>query len=165
MIRGGQRRKQRQRALMCLVSNLLVPDPGVSDHKAISMEPPPLNKPNRQISFRNIKNINPVPRLLTSSVSRCQPPSVTESVDLYSSSLSPLLDRHAPVQPRTVPFPRSAPRYTTLVTPSSFYQPYIISSNLSPLHSDNTQQPCNSFISFLTTKGDNVRPFYFALHF
>ncbi|CAL8341104.1 unnamed protein product [Boreogadus saida] len=41
------------------------------------------------------------------------PPSVTESVDLYSSSLSPLLDRHAPVQPRTVPFPRSAPRYTS----------------------------------------------------
>ncbi|CAL8284258.1 unnamed protein product [Arctogadus glacialis] len=39
-----------------------------------------------------------------------------------------------------------------LVTPSSFYQPYIISSNLSPLHSDNTQQPCNSFISFFTTK-------------
>ena len=27
---------------MCLVSNLSVPDPGVSDHKAISMEPPPL---------------------------------------------------------------------------------------------------------------------------
>ncbi|CAL8358168.1 unnamed protein product [Boreogadus saida] len=41
------------------------------------------------------------------------PPSVTESVDLYSSSLSPLLDLHAPVQPRTVPFPRSAPRYTS----------------------------------------------------
>ncbi|CAL8236179.1 unnamed protein product [Boreogadus saida] len=38
---------------------------------------------------------------------------ITESVDLYSSSLSPLLDRHAPVQPRTVPFPRSAPRYTS----------------------------------------------------
>ncbi|CAL8366635.1 unnamed protein product [Gadus morhua 'NCC'] len=35
---GEQKRKQRQRALMCLVSNFSVPDPGVSDHKAISIE-------------------------------------------------------------------------------------------------------------------------------
>ena len=54
---GEQRRRQRQRALMGLVSNLSVPDLGVSDHKAIPMELPtlsPLNKPNRRIIFRNL---------------------------------------------------------------------------------------------------------------
>ncbi|CAM4584818.1 unnamed protein product [Leuciscus chuanchicus] len=70
-------------------------------------------KSSRQISFRNLKNINPV--TLTTDLrhlSAANPLSVTESVDLYNLSLSTLLDRHAPVKSRTVTFKRSAPWYT-----------------------------------------------------
>lgn len=78
-----------------LISNLLVFDLGVSDHKAISMELPilyPLDKPKRQISFRN---------------------TVTDSVNFYNASLSSLLDLHAPVKTGTVTFTLLAPWYTS----------------------------------------------------
>ncbi|CAM4487196.1 unnamed protein product [Leuciscus chuanchicus] len=97
-------------------NNLSVHDLGVSDHKAISLELPtlsPISKPGRKISFRNLKNINPV--TLTTDLrhlSAANPLSVTKSVDFYNSSLSSLLDHHAPVKSRTVTFTRSAPWYT-----------------------------------------------------
>ena len=74
----------------------------------------PLNKPDRQISFRNLKNINPV--TMTTDLlhlSAASPPSVTESVDLYHSSLGTLLDRHAPDKPRTITITCSASWYTS----------------------------------------------------
>jgi len=80
------------------ISNLSVHDLGVLDHKVISMELPILCPP-RQISFRNLKNMNPV--TLTTNLRvlfAANPLSVIESVDLYNSSLSTLLDHHAPVK-------------------------------------------------------------------
>ncbi|XP_059411042.1 uncharacterized protein LOC132144279 [Carassius carassius] len=98
------------------ITNLSVHDLGVSDHKAITLELPtlfPISKPSRKICFRNLKNINPV--TLTTDLCHlfaANPLSVTNSVDLYNSSLSSLLDRHAPVKSRNVTFTCSAPWYT-----------------------------------------------------
>ncbi len=103
--------------LLITNSNLTVHDLGVSDNKAISMELPtmsPVNKPNRKISFRNLKKINHI--TLTAdlcNLSTANPSSVTEAVAFYNSSLSTLLDHHAPVKTRTVTFTRSAPWYTS----------------------------------------------------
>lgn len=100
-----------------LISNLLVFDLGVSDHKAISMKLPilyPLDKPKRQISFRNLKNINP--NSLTfdlQHLSSVNFQTVTDSVNFYNASLSSLLDLHAPVKTGTVTFTLSAPWYTS----------------------------------------------------
>ena len=100
-----------------LISNLLVSDLGVSDHKAISMEIPilfPPDKPKRQISFRNLKNINT--NSLTfdlQQLSSVNFQTATDSVNFYNASLSSLLDLHAPVKTRTVTFPHSAPWYTS----------------------------------------------------
>ncbi|CAM4308004.1 unnamed protein product [Leuciscus chuanchicus] len=198
------------------ISNLSVHDLGVSDHKAISLELPtlsPISKPSRKISFRNLTNINPV--TLTTDLrhlSAANPLSVTKSVDLYNSSLSSLLDHHAPVKSRTVTFTRSAPWYTRELrlqrrtgrvlercfkdsglavyklayrehqkayskslsdTRSRFYS-HIINNSLgnskqlfstinhllkpqTPLHLDNTQERCNSFIRFFKTKVEKIR--------
>ena len=100
-----------------LVSNLLVYDMGVSDHRVISMELPcpfPHTKPKRQIHFRNIKNINPdaiAPDLHL--LSSATPSSATEAVDLYNTTLSRLLDLHAPVKIRSVTFTSSSPWFTS----------------------------------------------------
>jgi len=98
------------------LSNLLVYDLGVSDHKAISMEmssPSPFTKPKRQISFRNLKNINH--ETMTSDLqhllsANCSQP--TDLVDYYNNTLRSIMDLHAPVKTRTVTFARSAPWYT-----------------------------------------------------
>ena len=98
------------------INNLAAYTLGVSDHMAVSMElpfPPSHAKPKRQISFRNFKNINQ--DTITSDLellSAATPPSVSEAVDHYNSSLQSLLDLHAPVKTRTVTFSCSAPWFT-----------------------------------------------------
>ena len=98
------------------ISNLLVYNLGVSDHKIVSMElpfPPPYAKPKRQIHFRNLKRINKdalALDLLSSDPTDFL--SVADSVDSYNQSLSSLLDLHAPLTSRPVSFSRSAPWYT-----------------------------------------------------
>ena len=100
------------------ISNLLVYDLGVSDHKIVSMElpfPPPYAKPKRQIHFRNLKKINKDALALDLQLLSSDPTdflSVADSVDSYNQSLSSLLDLHAPLTSRTVSFSRSAPWYT-----------------------------------------------------
>uniref|UniRef100_A0A8C2IIF8 Reverse transcriptase domain-containing protein n=1 Tax=Cyprinus carpio TaxID=7962 RepID=A0A8C2IIF8_CYPCA len=98
------------------LSNLLVYDLGVSDHKDISMKMSSLSsfiKPKRQICFRNLKNINQetmasdLQHLL--SVNSLPP---MDSGDYYNNTLRSILDLHAPVKTRTVTFTRSAPWYT-----------------------------------------------------
>ena len=100
------------------ISNLLVYDLGVSDHKVVSMElpfPSPYTKPKRQIQFRNLKKINADALALDLqflSSGSTDFLSATDSVDSYNQSLSRLLDLHAPLTSRTVSFSRSAPWYT-----------------------------------------------------
>ncbi len=98
------------------ISNLLVYDLGVSDHKVISMELPlpcSLTKEKRQMCFRNLKKINlDSLAVYLQHLSSADFSSVTESVDFYNRSLSSLLDLHAPVRTRTVTFSRSAPWFT-----------------------------------------------------
>ncbi len=98
------------------ISNLLVYELGVSDHKAISMELPlssSYTKDKRQICFRDLKNINlDTLTIDLQHLSSVDFSSVTESVDFYNQSLSSLLDFHAPIRTRTVTFSRSAPWYT-----------------------------------------------------
>ena len=99
------------------ITNLQVNDLGMSDHKAISMElqiTSSISKPKRVIHFRNLKNINM--DALTNDLqhlSSLNPESANDAVDLYNSSLSSLLDYHAPLKTRTVTFTRSAPWYTS----------------------------------------------------
>ncbi len=104
--------------VLCLhfISNLLVYDLGVSDHKVISMELPlpcSLPKEKRQMCFRNLKKINLDSLAIDlQHLSSADFSSVIESVDFYNRSLSSLLDLHAPVRTRTVTFSRSAPWFT-----------------------------------------------------
>ena len=99
------------------ITNLLVYDLGVSDHMAVSMEilfPSPHSKPKRQICFRNIKNINQ--DALARDLQHLTPPTLStvgDSVGFYNTTLSGLLDVHAPVKTRTVTFSRSAPWFTS----------------------------------------------------
>ncbi|XP_072571304.1 uncharacterized protein [Paramormyrops kingsleyae] len=102
------------------IKKLQVRDLGLSDHKAIYMELPfsysSHCKPERQINFRSIKNIDPDALALDLQHISCDPTtfsSVTETVDFYNHSLSSLLDHHAPIRTRTVTFARSAPWYTS----------------------------------------------------
>ena len=74
----------------------------------------PLDKPNRQISFRNLKHINP--NSLTfdlQHLSSVNFQTVTDSMNFYNASLSNLLDPHTPLKTRTVTFTHSAPWYTS----------------------------------------------------
>ncbi len=92
-------------------------DMGVDDHKVISMElhfPSPHIKPKREICFRNFKNIDT--KDLASDLQHLHPvhtSSVTESVDYYNTTLSNILDLHAPIKVRTATFSCSAPWYTS----------------------------------------------------
>lgn len=99
------------------INNLQVHDLGLSDHKLISMELPflpPHSKPKRQISFRNIKNIDPDTLTLDlQHLSSANLSSASESVTFYNNSLCRLLDLHAPIKTKTVSFVRSAPWYTS----------------------------------------------------
>ncbi|KAG1940151.1 hypothetical protein F2P79_016879 [Pimephales promelas] len=75
--------------------------------------PSPFTKPKRQISFRNLKNINH--ETMTSDLqhllsANCSQP--TDLVDYYNNTLRSIMDLHAPVKTRTVTFARSAPWYT-----------------------------------------------------
>ena len=97
------------------LTNLQVYDLGVSDHKIISMELPSsssLSKPRRNISFRNLKNINQ--EHLSADFQHLSTlfSSADEAVDYYNSHLSSLLDHHAPVKTRAVTFTRPAPWFS-----------------------------------------------------
>ncbi|KAE8283704.1 hypothetical protein D5F01_LYC19107 [Larimichthys crocea] len=92
-------------------------DLGVSDRKVIYMEvpsPSPLTRPQHQIRFRNLKNINPasmfldLQHLLSVNFS-----TANDAVDFYNKTLSNILDHHAPTKTRLVSFFRTAPWYTS----------------------------------------------------
>jgi len=73
-----------------------------------------LIKPKRQISFRNLKNINS--DCLTADLQHflsINTSSINEPVDFYNKTLGSILDIHAPVRVRTVIFSRSAPWFTS----------------------------------------------------
>ncbi|KAJ8369327.1 hypothetical protein SKAU_G00093550 [Synaphobranchus kaupii] len=198
------------------ISNLLVYDLGVSDHKDISMELPflsPHTKPKRQIRFRNLKKINP--DTMTSDLqhlSSANFSSASESVDFYNNSLRSPLDFHAPVKTRAVTFSRSAPWFTCELREmkaagrvlerrlkasgltvhrlayrehqkayskslrdarSQFYSNIISNSPgnskqlfstinhllkpQTPSHTGTTEEQCNNFIVFFSTKIDTIR--------
>ncbi|KAJ4938115.1 hypothetical protein JOQ06_002741, partial [Pogonophryne albipinna] len=86
------------------ISNLLVYDLGVSDHKTISMDmsfQSPLSKPKCKIHFRNLRNINPDTMTLDlQHLSSANFLSVNESVECYNQSLNSLLDLHASLKTR-----------------------------------------------------------------
>ncbi|KAL7376690.1 hypothetical protein ABVT39_013654 [Epinephelus coioides] len=90
----------------------------------VSMEmqfPSPHSKPKHQICLRNIKNINR--DALALDLQKLTPPTVLsvgdphkpvgDLVGFYNTTLSGLLDVHAPVRTRTVAFSRSAPWFTS----------------------------------------------------
>ena len=94
------------------IKTLEVYDLGVSDHKVVSMTltsllPP--SRPKRQISFRNLKRIVSVDMV---TAYHLLPLKLDELVEHYNTSLSSVLDLHAPVKTREVMFERSAPCYT-----------------------------------------------------
>lgn len=68
-----------------------------------------------QMSFRNLKNININPDIMTwdlQQISSANFSSASESVDFYNKTLSSVLDLHAPVKTRAVTISRSAPWFT-----------------------------------------------------
>ncbi|KAG8008872.1 Rab3 GTPase-activating protein catalytic subunit [Nibea albiflora] len=92
-------------------------DLGVSDHKIIYMEvlsPSPLTRPQHQIRFRNLKNINPASMFL--DLQHLLPvnfSTASDAVDFYNKTLSNILDHHAPTKTRLVSFSRTAPWYNS----------------------------------------------------
>lgn len=84
------------------LSDLLVYDLGVSDHKAISMKmslPTVLIKPKRQICFRNLNNINP--DILASDLQHflsVHSLPAMDSLDYYNNTLRGILDFQPPVK-------------------------------------------------------------------
>ncbi|KAL7831043.1 hypothetical protein SRHO_G00305450 [Serrasalmus rhombeus] len=99
-----------------VVTNLSVYDLGVSDHKVVSMEIPQsvsFTQSKREISFRNLKNINQECMIKDlQHLLQANPSSANDAVDLYNRTLSSVLDYHAPVKSRVVTFSRSAPWFS-----------------------------------------------------
>ncbi len=71
-------------------------------------------KHKREISFRNLKNINTEDLSVSlQHLNSADFSSATESVEFYNKTLSSILDSHAPIKVRTVMFSRSAPWFTS----------------------------------------------------
>ncbi len=98
------------------VSGLQVYDVGVSDHLAVTFEVPilvPPTKPKRNMTFRNIKNLDAI--TLSQRLQHLSPSphsSADDLMDYYNTSLTTILDCLAPLKTRTVTFTRSAPWFT-----------------------------------------------------
>uniref|UniRef100_A0A671YR52 Reverse transcriptase domain-containing protein n=1 Tax=Sparus aurata TaxID=8175 RepID=A0A671YR52_SPAAU len=92
----------------------------ISDHLAITLDfitPVPPPKLKRNITFRNIKSINPsaLSDVLANTLSTSTPPPTACPSDLasyYNNTLSLCLDKLAPLNTRTVSFTHTAPWYT-----------------------------------------------------
>ncbi|KAJ4946635.1 hypothetical protein JOQ06_024298 [Pogonophryne albipinna] len=145
--------------------NLLVYDLGVSDHKTISMElsfQSPLSMPNRQIRFRNLRNINP--NTMTLDLQHLSSANFS-SRRLKASGLTVhrLADReHQKAYAQSLRDARSQ-YYSSLINNSTGNSKQLFSTinhllkPQSPLHSDSTEKQCSNFAAFFTNKVDTIR--------
>ncbi|XP_029957253.1 uncharacterized protein LOC115395750 [Salarias fasciatus] len=102
------------------IHNLSSHNLNISDHLAITFSihiPLTAPKTKREITFRNLKSIDPpaLSALLTTKLTTSPPPPSDNPSDLVShcnNTLSSCLDELAPTKTKTVSFTHTAPRYT-----------------------------------------------------